>query len=67
MPKFTQNEVRLLEFVRDGLVYRQIAAKQNCAEQTIKNDFARIRHKLGASTKVDMIVFALQRGIIKLK
>jgi two-component system nitrate/nitrite response regulator NarL len=55
----SQREQEVVRRVADGLTNRQIAADLRISEHTVKNYLFRIFDKLGVSSRVEMILYAL--------
>jgi len=55
----TDREEQIVTLVADGLTNRDIAERLNLSEHTIKNYLFRIFDKLGVSTRVELILYAV--------
>lgn len=62
----TPRETEILTFMAQGYFNKQIAAKLNISEQTIKNHITSILRKLDANARTEAVVTALKRGLISL-
>ncbi len=62
----TTRETEVLNYVAQGYSNKQIAAKLNISEQTIKNHVASIMIKLNANARTQAVVIAVQQGLISL-
>ncbi len=62
----TARETEILNYVAQGYSNKQIAAKLNISEQTIKNHVASIMLKLNANARTQAVVIALQQGLISI-
>jgi DNA-binding NarL/FixJ family response regulator len=62
----TMRETEVLNYVAQGCSNKQIAAKLNISEQTIKNHVASIMIKLNANARTQAVVIAVQQGLISL-
>jgi two-component system NarL family response regulator len=49
----------------EGLSNRDIAAKFTISERTVKNHLTRIFDKLGVSSRLELGLFAIDRGFVK--
>jgi two-component system response regulator DegU len=62
----TARETEILNYVAQGDSNKQIAAKLNISEQTIKNHVASIMIKLNANARTQAVVIAVQKGLISI-
>jgi len=62
----TARETEILNYVAQGYSNKQIAAKLNISEQTIKNHVASIMVKLNANARTQAVVIAVQKGLISI-
>ena len=62
----TTRETEVLNYVAQGYSNKQIAAKLNISEQTIKNHVASIMIKLNANARTQAVVIAVQQGLISI-
>lgn len=58
-PLLTKREQQILPLVADGLTNREISKILNLSEHTIKNYLFRIYDKLGISSRVELILYAV--------
>ena len=58
----TPREEQVVALVAEGLSNRQIAAELNLSEHTIKKYVFRIFEKLGVSTRVELVLYAVNNG-----
>ena len=58
----TKREEELVRLVADGLSNRDIARQLTLSEHTVKNYLFRIFDKLGVSTRVEVVLYALSSG-----
>jgi DNA-binding NarL/FixJ family response regulator len=58
----TPREEQVVALVAEGLGNRQIAAELNLSEHTIKKYLFRIFEKLGISTRVELVLYAVNNG-----
>jgi two-component system invasion response regulator UvrY len=56
-------ELQVLRLVAQAWTQKQIAAELHLSEKTVATYRARIAHKLGLSTKVELTRYALQHGL----
>jgi len=64
--EISQKEIRILEYVVTGMSNKQIAKNLDVSVQYIKECLSIIYLKLGASSRVEAIVFALKNGLISI-
>jgi DNA-binding NarL/FixJ family response regulator len=62
----TARETEILNYVAQGFSNKQIAAKLDISEQTIKNHVASIMLKLNANARTQAVVIAVQQGLISI-
>jgi len=62
----TTRETEVLNYVAQGYSNKQIAAKLDISEQTIKNHVASIMMKLNANARTQAVVIAVQQGLISI-
>lgn len=58
----TPREEQVVALVAEGLGNRQIAVELNLSEHTIKKYLFRIFEKLGVSTRVELVLYAMNNG-----
>ncbi len=58
----TPREEQVVALVAEGLGNRQIARELNLSEHTVKKYLFRIFEKLGISTRVELVLYALNHG-----
>ena len=63
-PEFTEREREIILLCRDGLMVKEIAARLNVSVNTIMTHKKRIFLKLGINNQMEMVQYALKRGII---
>jgi DNA-binding NarL/FixJ family response regulator len=61
-PLLTPREEQVVALVAEGLGNRQIARELNLSEHTIKKYLFRIFEKLGISTRVELVLYAMHNG-----
>jgi DNA-binding NarL/FixJ family response regulator len=62
VPLLTPREEQVVALVAEGLGNRQIANELNLSEHTIKKYLFRIFEKLGISTRVELVLYAVHHG-----
>ena len=62
MLRLTQRERDVVRHLADGLTNREIADHLNLSEHTIRNYLIRVYDKLGMSTRVEVVLWALSAG-----
>ncbi len=63
----TSRETEVINYMAQGYANKQIAAKLNISEQTIKNHVTSILSKLDANARTEAVVKAIKRGLINMK
>jgi len=58
----TPREEQVVALVAEGLVNRQIASELNLSPHTVKKYLFRIFEKLGVSTRVELVLYAVNNG-----
>ncbi len=58
----TPREQQVLQFVMEGMMNREVAQRLGLSEHTIKNYLFRIFDKLGISSRVELVLYALSRA-----
>jgi two-component system, NarL family, response regulator YdfI len=66
MEPLTARETEVLRLLADGLANREIAARLNISEHTIKFHIRSILGKLGASSRTEAVTRGLRSGLIEL-
>lgn len=61
----SKRELEIARLVAEGMSNRQISQRLELSEHTIKNYLFRVFEKLGVSTRVELALFALQRGQVR--
>jgi DNA-binding CsgD family transcriptional regulator len=61
-PPFTPREAEVLELLRDGLTYREIASGLGLSAKTVEKHVGAILRKTGASNRTAAVVTALNSG-----
>jgi DNA-binding NarL/FixJ family response regulator len=61
-PLLTPREEQVVALVADGLSNREVAGELGLSEHTIKKYMLRIFDKLGVSTRVELVLYALSNG-----
>jgi len=65
-PEFSDQEKKIIELCRDGLLSKQIADKIGLSTRTVENHKTNIFRKLGINSTVEMVQFATKKGIIRM-
>ena len=60
----TPRETEVLNYIAQGYLNKQIAAKLDISEQTIKNHVTSILRKLNANARTEAVVIAIKQGLI---
>ena len=60
-PLLTKQEDDVVNLVVDGLSNREVAQKFGLTEHTVSNYLFRIYEKLGISTRVELVLYALRQ------
>lgn len=63
-PRLTERELQVVALIGQDLKYKEIADRLDLGYETIKTYAARIRKKLGVSSKVAVALWAQQQGLI---
>lgn len=61
----TSREVRIVEYLADGLANKEIANRLSLSEETIKSHVSNVYEKLGASDRAHAVAIALRQRIIE--
>jgi len=64
--RLSTRETEVLNYVAQGYSNKQIAAKLDISEQTIKNHVTNIMMKLNARARTQAVVIAAQQGLISI-
>jgi len=64
--EFTEREREIIHLCRDGLLCKEIAERLNISVYTVNNHKQNIFHKLGINNTVEMVQYALKKGIIRI-
>ncbi|MFC1928799.1 LuxR C-terminal-related transcriptional regulator [Chloroflexota bacterium] len=62
----TPRETEILNYIAQGYLNKQIAAKLSISEQTIKNHVTSILRKLNANARTEAVVVAIKQGLISI-
>jgi two-component system response regulator NreC len=65
--EFTDREREIITACRDGLMCKEIADRMNVSINTINTHKKRIFQKLGINTTMEMVQYALKKGIIRVE
>ena len=63
---FTEREREIIHLCRDGLMVKEIAAQLGISVNTVKTHKEKIFQKLGINNTMEMVQYALKRGIIRM-
>ena len=62
----TPRETKILNYIAQGYLNKQIAFELGISEQTIKNHVTSILRKLNANARTEAVVLAIKQGLISL-
>ena len=65
--EFTEREREIITACRDGLMCKEIADRMGLSINTINTHKKRIFQKLGINTTLEMVQYALKKGIIRIE
>jgi DNA-binding NarL/FixJ family response regulator len=60
----SRREIETMRHIGDGLTYRQVARRMGLSEATVGTYARRIREKLNAATKIEMVMNAMEFGYV---
>ena len=66
-PEFTGREREIILLCRDGLLYKEIADRLGISTHTVNSHKKKIYQKLGINNTMEMVQYALKKGIIKVE
>jgi DNA-binding NarL/FixJ family response regulator len=66
-PEFTDREKEVILLCRDGLIYKEIAARLCISVHTVNTHKKNIFLKLGINNTMEMVQYALKNGIIRIE
>ena len=66
-PEFTEREKEIILACRDGLLCKEIAARLGISTHTVNAHKNNIFNKLGINNTMEMVQYALKKGIIKIE
>jgi DNA-binding NarL/FixJ family response regulator len=66
VPHLTAREMEVLQLIVDGLSNREIAAKLDLSVNTVSVHRTNIMTALGVHKAAELVVYALQHGLVKL-
>jgi len=66
-PILSERESQVLGFVAEGLINRDIAARVNLSENTVKYHLKNILQKLHLRNRTQAVAYAMQSGLLKKK
>jgi len=64
IPQLTEREREVLRLMAEGLSNKEIALRSEMKERTVEFHVSNILRKLGATSRVEAVVRAKERGII---
>ena len=65
MNGLTQREIEVIRLISEGHSFASIARSQHLSVTTVKSRVARIREKMGTPTNIEMMLKAIEEGLIK--
>ena len=66
-PEFTEREREVIRLCRDGLLYKEIADRMGISIHTVNSHKKNIYLKLGINNTMEMVKYALMKGIIRIE
>lgn len=63
--QLTPRELKLIDLVSQGYLYKQVAEEIGTTEQTVKNYMRRLFNKCGADNAAHLVGMALRKGWIQ--
>lgn len=60
----TPQQARVLQLASEGLTYREIAKRLVLSEATVRFHIQNLKLRYGATSKTDLIVWAIRRGLV---
>jgi len=66
-PEFTEREKEIILACRDGLLCKEIADRLGISTHTVKAHKNNIFAKLGINNTMEMVQYALKKGIIRIE
>ena len=64
-PELTARQREILVLVADGLSYKEIGARLNLSEHTVKYHMGETLHRLHLKNREEVAAYALRRGLTK--
>lgn len=65
VPRFSKNEIRVLELLADGCKTQEIASRIFLSVKSVENIRYQLKVKTGASTSTALVVYALRNRLIR--
>ena len=65
--EFTKREIEILQMISQGYVNRVIAEKLKISNRTVQNHETHMYRKSGVHSMVELIVYGLQKGYVKIQ
>lgn len=66
MTRLTARQTECLKYLLEGLSSKQIAQKMFLSEETVNEHIAKAQKRLSAKNRLEAVVMALKKGLIKL-
>ena len=63
-PELEPHDVALLGLLADGLVTAAVARRMNASERTVRRRMRAVCQRLGVSTPIEAVVWAVRRGLL---
>ena len=63
--RLTRREREIVTAILDGCTNHEIARRFTVSEQTVKNYLSSIYNKVGVSSRLELALVAIQRGLIE--
>lgn len=64
--ELSPHEIEIISFLADGMTTKEIASTLNIETTTVESYKDRIKTKFGVNTTIEIVIFALKKGIINL-
>jgi len=65
--EFSEREREIIQLCREGLLSKEIASRLGISTSTVKTHKERIFQKLGINNTMEMVLYALKNGIIRIE
>jgi DNA-binding NarL/FixJ family response regulator len=63
--RLTRREREIVAAILDGATNREMAKRFNVSEQTVKNQLSTLFDKVGVSSRLELALAAIERGLVK--